>query len=245
MNTSPSIDPEELARFEAIATTWWEPEGPFWPLHLLNKVRVAYLQNELGDCAADPTQPFAGCQVLDIGCGGGLLSEAMAKLGAQVTGVDVVARNIDVARRHAAQSKLAIHYELISAEQLAARQPASFDLVLNMEVVEHVADLDGFMASCCALVKPGGQHVVATINRNPWAWFSAVFMAEQVLGLLPKGTHHWAKLRKPRELKELLRHHGFHCGPQTGIRLNPFNRRMTLTTSTAINYLLIAEKSAP
>lgn len=243
MKNSPSIDPKEVAHFDALASTWWQPQGPFWPLHLLNKVRIEYLMSALAPNPADPARPFTGLRVLDVGCGGGLLAEAMAQRGAEVTGVDVVPRNIEIARRHAASSGLAVRYEVISVEELALQQPQCFDLVLNMEVVEHVADLPVFMAACCALVRPGGRQVVATINRNAWAWFAAVFMAERVLRLLPKGTHHWAKLRKPAEINALLAAHGFKPEAQVGISLNPFTRHMKLTASLAINYLLLAQKT--
>lgn len=242
MKSSPSVDPREVAHFQALADTWWQSDGPFWPLHLLNKTRIGYLIKTVQQAGAPSDRAFDGLRVLDVGCGGGLLSEAMAELGAQVIAIDVVERNIEIARLHAAKSALAIDYRLSSVEHLLADGCEPFDLVLNMEVVEHVADLDSYMSACCALVRPGGKQVVATINRNPWAWFAAVFMAERVLRLLPVGTHHWGKLRKPIEIQRQLEQRGFELQSQTGVKVNPFRRSMALTSSMAINYMLVAEK---
>lgn len=241
MNQSPSVDPREVARFKAIADTWWQADGPFWPLHLLNKTRTLYLVEQIGVQGASSEQPFAGLRVLDVGCGGGILAESLARLGAEVTGIDVVERNIEIARLHAAQSDLAIDYRWVSVEQLQQSGEQPFDAVLNMEVVEHVADLEGFMAACGAMVRPGGWQVVATINRNAWAWFTAVLMAERVLRLLPVGTHHWAKLRKPSEISALLQKSGFEVTAQTGVNVDPFRKRMSLTAQTTINYMLVSK----
>jgi len=217
MENSPSIDPAELERFRALADTWWQADGPFWPLHLLNTTRMEYLRQQF---AGEGPLPFAGLRVLDVGCGGGIF----------------------IAREHAQANGVDVDYRLISAEQLAREQGEPFDLVLNMEVVEHVADLSAFMAACSALVKPGGAQVVATINKNPWAWFAAVFMAERMLRLLPVGTHQWAKLRTPRQIKSELRAGGCEPVAQSGVRVNPFARRMALTASMAINYMIVAKK---
>jgi len=241
---SASVDPSEVAHFRALAETWWQADGPFWPLHLLNTTRISYLIDKVKAVGASDQQPFAGLRVLDVGCGGGLLAEAMVRLGAQVTAIDVVERNIDIAKLHANENSLLIDYRLSSVEQLLADGCEPFDLLLNMEVVEHVADLDSYMAACCAMVSPGGQQVVATINRNPWAWFTAVFMAERVLRLLPVGTHHWRKLRRPDEISAQLCAHGFDLTAQTGVAVNPFKRRMKLTPSLAINYMLVAQKQS-
>lgn len=242
MKHSPSVDPAEVARFRAIADTWWQPDGPFWPLHLLNRTRLDFLRAEAAPAGASAQAPFAGQRVLDVGCGGGLLAESMARLGAEVVGIDVVERNIEVARLHAREGGLAIDYRLASVETLREQGEAPFDLVLNMEVVEHVADLEAFMAACNALVRPGGRQVVATINRNPWAWLTAVFAAERVLRLLPVGTHHWAKLRKPAEITALLRRDGLEVGARTGVKVDPFRRRMRLHKSMRINYMLVANR---
>lgn len=242
MKISPSVDANEVAHFQSLAALWWQPDGPFWPLHLLNKTRLVYLKSVIGNPEADQARPFHGLRVLDVGCGGGLLAESMAALGAEVVGIDVVERNIETARLHAVESGLDIEYRLISAENLLDEGGALFDVVLNMEVVEHVADLDSFMSACCSLLKPGGKQVMATINRSPWSWFAAVFVAERVLRLLPVGTHHWAKLRRPEEMRGQLVDRGCEILAQTGIKVNPFKRQMSLTTSLAINYMLVAQK---
>lgn len=244
MNQSPSVDPREVAHFQSIADTWWQTDGPFWPLHLLNKTRVHYLIEQLGVEGASLEQPFAGLHILDVGCGGGILAESLARLGAEVTGIDVVERNIEIARLHAAQSDLAIDYRWVSVEQLRQSGEQPFDVVLNMEVVEHVADLEGFMAACGDLVRPEGWQVVATINRNPWAWFTAILMAERVLRLMPVGTHHWSKLRKPSEISALLQESGFKVSARSGVKVDPFRRRMALSSSMAINFMLVAQKIA-
>lgn len=241
MKPASSIDPKEVAYYHALAKTWWQIDGPFWPLHVLNSVRMEYLKHQLGDAARQ--LPFEGVRVLDVGCGGGLLSEAMTKLGAEVTGIDVVARNIEIARCHAKQNDLAINYRLISVEELCLEQPNHFDLLLNMEVVEHVADLEGFMKACCELVRPAGAQVVATINRNPWSWFAAVFVAERVLKILPVGTHHWRKLRRPKEITACLEKYAFSVVASSGVSLNPMTRRMNLSSSLAINYMLVSIKN--
>lgn len=240
-----SIDPEEVAYYQRLADTWWDQTGPFWPLHRLNALRVEWLREQLSALfERDPeaVEPLAGLRILDIGCGGGILSESMARLGAVVQGVDVVEKNIRIAGLHAERSGLDIRYATVSAEQLA-EQGLQYDVVLNMEVVEHVADLGGFMHACNRLVRPGGVHCIATINRNPLAGFVAIFGAEYVLGWLPKGTHRYRKLRRPAELRALLRAAGFREVAKSGVRVNPINRRMNLTRFMGINYMLMARKS--
>ena len=237
-----TVDDYEVGHYSALADTWWDDDGPFWPLHTLNALRVDYIRERLcerldRDASAD--RPLDGLEVLDVGCGGGILSESMARLGARVTGIDVVEKNIGVARAHAQRSGLVIDYR---------RQPASalvdagrrFDVVLNMEVVEHVADLDAFMADCCALVRAGGTMFVSTINRNPLAWLVAIVGAEYVLRWLPRGTHRYRMLRKPAEIRDRLADGGLGVDERVGVRVNPFTRRMTLTSLTAINYMLMA-----
>jgi 2-polyprenyl-6-hydroxyphenyl methylase/3-demethylubiquinone-9 3-methyltransferase len=240
-----SIDPDELDYYERLAATWWDAGGPFWPLHRLNALRVDYLRGvfcaQLGLDAEAP-QPFQGLRMLDIGCGGGILSEAMARLGAQVTGVDAVERNITVAELHAREGGLTIDYRHDTAEALAGRGE-QFDIVLNMEVVEHVADLPGFMRACNALVRPGGLTSVATINRNPLAGLVAIFGAEYVLRWLPKGTHQYRKLRRPAEVEALLAEGGIGVLARTGVRVNPVRRSLHLTPFMGINYMLVGERS--
>ncbi|MEM7259617.1 MAG: bifunctional 2-polyprenyl-6-hydroxyphenol methylase/3-demethylubiquinol 3-O-methyltransferase UbiG, partial [Pseudomonadota bacterium] len=235
-----SVDPQERAKFDRFASTWWDDSGPMWPLHRLNRFRIGFISAVIHRHyakQADTAQSLAGIKVLDIGCGGGILSESMARLGCTVHGVDISDRNIAVARQHAVQSNLAIDYEAGTAESLS-EQGHSYDVVLNMEVVEHVADLRAFMSACNAMVAPGGIQFVSTINRNPLAWFIAIFGAETVLGWLPKGTHEYRKLVKPAELIPLLSANGFSVTDRTGVAVNPFNRRMSARRSEAVNYML-------
>ncbi|MFZ1535883.1 MAG: bifunctional 2-polyprenyl-6-hydroxyphenol methylase/3-demethylubiquinol 3-O-methyltransferase UbiG [Chromatiaceae bacterium] len=243
--SAPSIDPDEVAYFERLAHRWWDAEGPFWPLHRLNAFRVGYLRAHL--CQAlgtDPhhEQPLTGLRLLDIGCGGGILSESLARLGAQVTGVDVVGKNIRVAELHAQGSGLDLNYRLASAEDLAA-SGAQFDAVLNMEVVEHVEDPSAFLAVCGTLVRPGGLMVVATINRTWAAFLIAILGAEYILGWMPKGTHHWRKLVKPAEITAGLGA-SFALLHRTGVRINPFNRSFHYTNYLGVNYMLVLRKGA-
>ena len=242
--TAPDIDPSEVEYFERLAHRWWDEQGPFWPLHKLNAFRVGYVRERLcrlldRDPAAE--RPLQGLRVLDIGCGGGILSESVARMGAQVTGTEITEKNIHVAQMHADWSGLAIDYRLATADDLAARGER-FDAVLNMEVVEHVEHLPDFLASCARLVRPGGAMVVATINRTPLAWLMAIVGAERVLGWLPKGTHHYRKLVRPAELIAGL-------GPElrvvhrTGVRVNPVNRAFSLTGSERVNYMMVFERA--
>jgi 2-polyprenyl-6-hydroxyphenyl methylase/3-demethylubiquinone-9 3-methyltransferase len=246
MKTASSIDPREVAYYERLAHTWWDRHGPLWPIHTLNTLRVRYLERQIaahfGIGVRDRAR-FAGLRVLDIGCGGGVLSEALARLGAEVTGIDVAERNIRVARHHAATSDLDIDYRLGSAEELAA-PGGRFDVVLNMEVVEHVADLDTFMAACSVQVRPGGMMFIATINRNPLSWLTAVLGAEYILRWLPRGTHHWRKLRRPQEIEALLARGRLQVTDRAGVLVNPFTKQMRLSRFTGINYMLAAVKAA-
>lgn len=243
---APSVDPREVAHFERFAETWWDASGPFWPLHRLNALRVPWILERA--CAhfgrgPDDVLPLEGLEILDIGCGGGILSESMARLGARVLGIDVVARNIDIARNHAARSGLRVSYALSSVEALVPSE-RRFDIVLNMEVVEHVADLPGFMGAACEMLEPGGQMFVATINRNPVAWLFAIFGAEQVLRWLPRGTHHYRMLRKPSEIQALLGNNGLEVQDTTGVKVNPLKKSLSLTRNRAVNYMLSAAAPA-
>ncbi len=239
-----TVDPAEVERYRALADMWWQRDGKLWPLHVLNELRTGYIRDQLAALhGRDPAapQPLQGLRLLDIGCGGGLLSEAMARLGADVHGVDVVESNIRVARLHAAQQGLQIDYETTTAEALAERG-ARYDVVLNMEVVEHVADLPAFMAAVNRLVTPGGHTVVATINRNPVSWVVAILGAEYIFRLLPRGTHQWRRFPTPAEIDALLQRDGIQVIRRTGVKVNPLTRRMWLSPSLSVNYMLLAER---
>ncbi len=240
-----SIDADEVAFYERLAELWWQENGPFWPLHRMNGLRVAYVRDLLaGVFGLDPAAPapLRGLRVLDIGCGGGILSEAVARLGAEVHGVDVVSKNIRAATLHAQAGGLAIHYEVASAEILAGRGEL-YDAVLNMEVVEHVAELDVFLNACVRLVRPGGVMVVATLNRTLESWLAAILMAEYVLRWLPRGTHRWSRFPTPLEVENLLANGGLEVFARTGVGVNPCTRRFRLTGYMGINYMLAARKT--
>jgi 2-polyprenyl-6-hydroxyphenyl methylase/3-demethylubiquinone-9 3-methyltransferase len=205
-----NVDPAEVAKFEAMAAEWWDPAGKFKPLHMLNPCRLDYICAQVAaefDRDLRARRPFAGLRLLDIGCGGGLLSEPMARLGAQVTGADAAPRNLPVARLHAQQSGLTIDYRHTTAEALAAAGER-FDVVLNMEVVEHVPDPLSYLTACATLLNPGGLMVCSTLNRNPKSFAYAIVGAEWVMRWLPKGTHDWARFITPDELFGLLRQSG-------------------------------------
>lgn len=208
-----------------------------WPLHRLNRLRVPFIVERIERYLMLPVsaQPLDGLSVLDVGCAGGLLSEAMARRGATVTGIDPSANNIAVARSHADAAGLAIDYRNAAVEELAGEQ---FDVVLNMEVVEHVNDLAGFMAGCCRLTRPGGMQFVATINRTFASFASAVVGAEYVLGWLPRGTHQWRRFVKPEELEAVLREEGLRVVGRRGVAVNPLTRQFRTTTYEGVNYML-------
>ena len=205
-----TVDPSEIAKFEAMAAEWWDPKGKFKPLHMMNPVRLQYITDQIAaefDRDVNETAPFAGLRILDIGCGGGLLCEPMARLGATIVGADAAERNIPVARIHAEQSGLDIDYRHTTAEAMA-EAGEQFDVVLNMEVVEHVADPLAYLTACQQLLKPGGLHLCSTINRNPKSFAMAIVGAEYVMRWLPKGTHEWNKFITPDELFELMKNAG-------------------------------------
>ncbi|WP_019592617.1 bifunctional 2-polyprenyl-6-hydroxyphenol methylase/3-demethylubiquinol 3-O-methyltransferase UbiG [Thioalkalivibrio sp. ALRh] len=239
-----TVDPAEVERYRALAEMWWEPDGRHWPLHVLNGLRSDYIRDQLCHSLgrdAEAERPLDGLRILDIGCGGGLLSEAMARLGANVLGVDVVDRNIAAARLHATEQGLDIEYEVNTAEALAARGE-TFDVILNMEVVEHVADLPAFMASVNRMLRAGGHTFVATINRNPVSFVVAIVGAEYLFRILPRGTHQWKRFVTPRETRALLARDGLEPVAQTGVKVNPLSRRMWLSRSMSVNYMLLARK---
>ena len=237
-----TIDPDELRYYEQLASQWWDDSGKFWPLHRLNRLREGYLRRRI--CAhfgrnPDAPRPLAGLRIVDIGCGGGILSESMARMGASVTGIDVVSKSLQVARLHSLDQALDIEYRECTAHSLAA-EGQRFDVVLNMEVVEHVADLRAFIASCAQLQDEQGISFISTINRNPLSWLVAIIGAEYILRWLPRGTHRWSKFVKPAELDALLADHGLQVGERVGVRVNPLNRHFSLSTNLAVNYMLAA-----
>jgi 2-polyprenyl-6-hydroxyphenyl methylase/3-demethylubiquinone-9 3-methyltransferase len=243
---APSVDLAEVARFSAIAERWWDPEGSFRPLHQLNPVRIAYIRDQIAArLNRDPraSSPLAGVTLLDIGCGGGLIAEPMTRLGASVTGIDVVERNVEVARLHAVQSGLGIDYRHKPAEAVAARGER-FDVVLALEVVEHVADLPAFLATCASLLQPGGALFVATLNRTPQSFAFGIVAAEYVLGLLPRGTHRWSKFVRPSELVRALAHTGIRVERLDGVSYDPLRGRFALSRNLAVNYMAYGVKNA-
>jgi 2-polyprenyl-6-hydroxyphenyl methylase / 3-demethylubiquinone-9 3-methyltransferase len=241
---SSSVDRDEVAQFSRLAGRWWDPRGPMAALHKFNPVRLAYIRDRAADhFGRDRTRldSLAGLRILDIGCGGGILCEPLARLGAAVVGADPSADNIAVARRHAAQSGLVIDYRETTAEALA-QAGETFDIVLAMEVVEHVSDLALFLNAAGAMVKPGGLLFVATINRTAKSFAFAIVGAEYVLRWLPRGTHRWDKFVTPKELDLAIEHSGLRLTRQTGVVYNPFADRWQLAADVDVNYMVVAEK---
>jgi 2-polyprenyl-6-hydroxyphenyl methylase/3-demethylubiquinone-9 3-methyltransferase len=241
---SPSIDPAEIAKFSAIAAEWWDPTGKFAPLHKFNPVRLSFLKAEAAahfGRDARALRPFEGLTLLDIGCGGGLLSEPMARLGFAVTGADASERNIGTARAHAAQSGLDITYRAVTAEVLAA-EGQSFDVVLNMEVVEHVADVSGYLKACAQMVKPGGMTTVATMNKTFKSLALAKIGAEYVLGWLPRGTHDWNRFIPPATLRTMLEESGLTICKTQGVSFNPLAWDWLLSSDVDVNYMITAKR---
>lgn len=241
-----TIDPDEVERFSAMAKEWWDPNGKFRPLHKFNPVRLTYIRDRIAEQFGRDTRspmPFEGLRVLDIGCGGGLLCEPMTRLGAAVTGADASQTNIEVASIHAEEAGLDIDYRATSAEALADAGE-QFDVVLNMEVVEHVADVDLFVGKCAAMVKPGGLMFMATINRTLKALGLAIIGAEYVLRWLPRGTHQYDKLVRPEELEKALAHSGLEITDRTGVSYDPFSDRWNTSRDMDVNYMLLASRPA-
>lgn len=230
-----NVDPEELARFAHMAPRWWDPHGESQALHDLNPVRLRYVREQA---------EIRGRRVLDVGCGGGLLSEALAGAGAQVTAIDAEPSVLAVAKLHAAESGMTVDYRLSDAETLATQQPAEYDVVTCMEMLEHVPDFGSVVAACARLLRPGGHAVFSTINRTPKAFLLAIVGAEYVAGLLPKGTHRYEKLIRPSELAQACRHAGLLVRDVRGLAYNPLFRRASLVENTGVNYLLSAQRPA-
>jgi len=239
---SPSIDVAEVERFSALAETWWDPKGSMAPLHRLNPARLGFLRQTLAahfGRDARSLSPFDGLRIVDIGCGGGLISEPLARLGAVVTGIDAAEANIAVARAHARGADLEVDYRQASAEELSAAGER-FDAVLALEVVEHVADLDAFLAAAAALVRPGGAFIASTLNRTPRSLLFAIVGAEYVLGWLPRGTHRWDRFLKPSELAAALRRRGLQARDIRGLVYDLLGREWRLGRDLGVNYLIFA-----
>jgi 2-polyprenyl-6-hydroxyphenyl methylase/3-demethylubiquinone-9 3-methyltransferase len=243
---APSLDPSEVEKFSKMAAEWWNPKGKFGVLHVFNPVRLQFIKEQV--CARmgrDPLEryPFEGLRFLDIGCGGGLLTEPMARLGASIVGVDPSERNIKTASVHAQEMGLEIDYRAGTAEDLATAGER-FDVILNMEVIEHVADPRGFAATTSSMLKPGGLMFVATLNRTLKSFGLAIVGAEYVLGWLPKGTHQWEKFITPNELKGWLEENRLATKEETGVTYSPFSRQWRRSRDMDVNYMLVGQKTA-
>jgi 2-polyprenyl-6-hydroxyphenyl methylase/3-demethylubiquinone-9 3-methyltransferase len=242
MNPTTAADPRELAKFEATAADWWDPTGPLAPLHRMNPVRIAFIRDAaVAGRQAPPGKPLRGLTVLDVGCGGGLLAEPLTRLGARVTGIDLVADALEVARRHAERQGLAIDYRLESVEAAAARG-ARFDVVVASEVIEHVPDQQGFVHHLATLTAADGVICVSTLNRTARAYLEAILAAEGLLGWLPRGTHDWKRFVKPSELAAWLRAAGFRVDRLAGIGWKGWQNRFELRRDVAVNYLASARR---
>jgi 2-polyprenyl-6-hydroxyphenyl methylase/3-demethylubiquinone-9 3-methyltransferase len=230
-----NVSPTETAKFDRLASRWWDPDGESRPLHDLNPVRLGYIADR---CA------LKGARVLDVGCGGGLLSEALARSGAVVTAIDLAPAVLDVARLHLHESSLEVDYREVSVESLADESPGKFDVVTCMEMLEHVPDPASVICACATLLKPGGKLFLSTLNRTPLAFGAAILGAEHLLRLLPRGTHHYAQFLKPSEIASGLRAAGLALDDLSGIAYNPLTRKAWLSKSVAVNYLACATKCA-
>jgi 2-polyprenyl-6-hydroxyphenyl methylase/3-demethylubiquinone-9 3-methyltransferase len=228
MDARPNVDLKELAKFSSLAQSWWDPAGPSKPLHELNPLRLRYIETAV---------KLPEARVLDVGCGGGILSESMARSGAHVLGIDLSQAVLDVAELHALESKIPVQYQAIAAEELAAAQPASFDLVTCMEMLEHVPDPAAMLGTLARLVRPGGDVMVSTLNRKPIAFAVAIIGAEYIARVLPRGTHEYLKFIRPSELARWGRAAGLELMDLTGITYNPLTRAFRLSPNTDVNYL--------
>jgi len=227
--TKNNVDAQEIAKFEALAYRWWDTESEFKPLHDINPLRLDFI---------DKHANLAGKKVLDIGCGGGILSESMAKRGAKVKGIDLGEAALAVAKIHAKEEDLDVEYQAESAEEIAQQEPNSYDIVTCMEMLEHVPDPAAIVSACASLVKPGGHVFFSTINRNPKSFLFAIVGAEYVLNLLPKGTHHYEKLIRPSELDRWIRQASLHTNEIIGMTYNPLHKTYKLSSDTSVNYIV-------
>jgi 2-polyprenyl-6-hydroxyphenyl methylase / 3-demethylubiquinone-9 3-methyltransferase len=230
-----NVDPSEIAKFSALAHKWWDTESEFKPLHEINPLRIDFMQKHV---------ELAGKKILDVGCGGGILAEGLARHGAQVTGIDLAEKSLKVAKLHLFESKLEVDYRCIPVEQLATEEPESYDIVTCMEMLEHVPSPASVVAACARLVKPGGWVFFSTLNRNAKSYMLAVVGAEYVLGMLPRGTHDYAKFIKPSELARMTRNAEIETVSLSGLSYNPLTKIYKLNDDAAVNYL-IATRKAP
>lgn len=234
-DTSSNVDPTELAKFGALAARWWDPHSEFKPLHDINPLRLGWIDEQVG---------LKGKRVIDIGCGGGILAESMAALGADVTGIDLSEKPLKVAQLHLLESGQTVDYRLIAAEQMAQEQPGSFDCVTCMEMLEHVPDPTSTVSAAAALTKPGGWVFFSTLNRNPKSFLLAIIGAEYVLNLLPKGTHEYRRFITPAELAAMTRDAGLTVAGFIGMTYNPFSKVYALSDDVSVNYLVACRKPA-
>jgi 2-polyprenyl-6-hydroxyphenyl methylase / 3-demethylubiquinone-9 3-methyltransferase len=228
MQNGPNADPAEIAKFDAAAPRWWDPDGEFRPLHDLNPARLGYIESRAG---------LEGRQVLDVGCGGGLLAEGMARRGARVLGIDLAQETLAVARLHAVESGLPVEYRHVAVEELAESAPAGFDVVTCLEMLEHVPDPSAILAALARVVRPGGHVILSTINRNAKAFALAIVGAEYVMRLLPMGTHRYARLIRPSELSRWARAAGLELSDLAGLEYDPFSRKARVSADVSVNYL--------
>ena len=239
-----TIDPEDVARFSAIADEWWDPDGKFKPLHRFNPIRLHYIRDRICTHFGRDKQslrPFAGLRLLDVGCGGGLISEPLARMGADVTGIDASERNIRTAQVHAEQCSLDISYRSTTVEEIAATGE-SYDAVISLEVVEHVADVDLFLDGCAALTADNGAIALATLNRTPKSFALGIVGAEYIMRWLPRGTHKWKKFVRPSELARGLRRNGITVEDISGLTFNPLNSEWQVSGDVSVNYVLFGTR---
>ena len=234
--TNVNVDPAEIDKFSALASRWWDPDSEFKPLHAINPLRLDWILSYTGS--------LAGKQVLDVGCGGGILSESLAQTGAEVTGIDLAERSLKIARLHSLESGVPVKYEMISAEDMADQHPERFDVVTCMEMLEHVPDPGSIIAACAKLVKPGGWVFFSTLNRNPKSFLFAIVGAEYLLRLIPKGTHSYEGFIKPSELISSARRSGLDALALKGLEYNPITEHYRLSGDTSVNYLLASRRQS-
>jgi len=234
MTTQSNVDPAEIAKFNDIAARWWDPEGEFKPLHLLNPTRLSYISDQLGG--------LFGRRIIDVGCGGGILAESMARAGAQVTGIDMATDGLNVARLHALESDLTLDYLQSTAEDFAKLHPSSFELVTCMEMLEHVPDPASVIQACADLAAPGATLIFSTINKTPKAYLFAILGAEHLLRLVPKGTHQFAKFIRPSVLMRYIESAGLELVDATGLHFNPLQNSFKMAPGLDVNYFVVAHK---